>query len=348
MQSIYNIDPVTGLLFSFVVTVLFDGSILLYTYKKNNFGVGFKIISFVLLAGLFPNISATLLEYASSDVVKFQIEAFFGFIDIIVVLSILFYIFRKMIRPLNNLVDASENLAQGKLSTELPDIKSNDETYRLKKAFEDVSDFLKTIISELKSSSTIMTASSRNLASSSEEVNASSEEISAITQNISQSAQKQNEKLNELVRVSNGLKMSFDTKVSEINVASSLIENIASQVNMLSLNASIEAARAGEYGRGFSVVAENIRKLADDSKNSVNKVQETISSLRTDITKNLSDLINSIDSLAILANETASGSEEASAATEEQSATMEEISASAQELASLALTLENLLIKFRI
>ena len=126
-----------------------------------------------------------------------------------------------MIRPLNNLVDASENLAQGKLSTELPDIKSNDETYRLKKAFEDVSDFLKTIISELKSSSTIMTASSRNLASSSEEVNASSEEISAITQNISQSAQKQNEKLNELVRVSNALKKSFDTKVSEINVASS-------------------------------------------------------------------------------------------------------------------------------
>ena len=218
--------------------------------------------------------------------------------------------------------------------------------FRLRNAFEKMNTFLKSIVKDLKSSIQIMSSSSRDLASSSEEVNASSEEISAITQKISQSANEQNLKLQNLVQGANKLKMTFDAKIAEINNASLLIENISTQVNMLSLNASIEAARAGEYGRGFSIVAENIRKLADDSKSSVNKVQDTIDSLRLDLSSNLSDLINSIDLLAILANETTTGSEEASAVTEEQSSNMEQITASAQELAMLATNLEKLIVNF--
>lgn len=58
-----------------------------------------------------------------------------------------------------------------------------------------------------------------------------------------------------------------------------VINSIAGQTNLLSLNASIEAARAGEAGRGFAVVAEEIRKLADQSRESGNKIQDIVSNI---------------------------------------------------------------------
>jgi methyl-accepting chemotaxis protein len=77
-------------------------------------------------------------------------------------------------------------------------------------------------------------------------------------------------------------------EVEKINVLSEAILQIASQTNLLALNASIEAARAGDAGKGFSVVAEEIKKLAEDSKNTVSEIKD-ISNVVVNTVKNLVD-----------------------------------------------------------
>ncbi len=90
----------------------------------------------------------------------------------------------------------------------------------------------------------------------------------------------------------------------EINRVLGIITDIASQTNLLALNAAIEAAQAGEAGRGFAVVAEEIRKLAEDSRNSAKEIETLVNAVQND-TESAANAIQ-------VMNESIKGGEEAS------------------------------------
>lgn len=102
------------------------------------------------------------------------------------------------------------------------------------------------------------------------------------------------------------------------------IRSVAETTNLLGLNAAIEAARAGEHGRGFSVVAEAIRKLAQNSKPSAAEITNTLLRIREDINK----ILGSINDFAAIS--------------EEQAAQTQQIAAGSQKLGELSARLKDL------
>ncbi|MBK5446872.1 hypothetical protein JFU13_28635 [Peribacillus sp. TH24] len=77
------------------------------------------------------------------------------------------------------------------------------------------------------------------------------------------------------------------TKIKEI---STLITDISGQTNLIALNAAIEAARAGEHGKGFAVVAEEVRKLADQTKQSANNIHKLVSIIQNESNETVNNI----------------------------------------------------------
>lgn len=143
------------------------------------------------------------------------------------------------------------------------------------------------------------------------------DELSESTAQVSESINQMSESAMELAdEGQKAIKLAQDTieKAKQTNEALELVKNIAAKTNLLGLNAAIESARAGEHGKGFSVVAGEVRKLANQSSESVTTIRKII--------EGMNDSVNLISKSI----------EQTGAISEEQAATTQQISANIQNI----------------
>ena len=151
-------------------------------------------------------------------------------------------------------------------------------------------------IQHMENSSQHLESSIENISDAMGDIRTNTHKILSVSQNITtdmndsiKAVNKSSEKINTI----NQNVQDFKGKINKIEEIVDIVQNVASQSNLLALNASIEAARAGEAGKGFSVVAEQVRILSSNTSQSAE-----------DIVKYVAELRESIDSLASAMDET--------------------------------------------